>query len=1136
MNDDHTLIKSNPLLAAEDFNFLKQQGIGFIEKLASENWTEYNTSDPGITILEAVSYAITDLAYRTSFDMKDLLTPGALSRGMWDKIFYTAREILHGNPVTISDWRKLLIDVDGVRNAWIEPSKDYEVPMYVNYKYIHPMPGSECGCEEKDRCVGRLFVGAVEEEVKTVGDYYRQLIDDYSDPKATSEVKEFKVELESILQTFTDSTTVPLKLESKILEIEGLYNVIIEYEEDVVEDKQREKTREGILKTIHAHRNLCEDFLSVNAVDYEDFVAEARVILKENADPDEVLAQIAFAIYGYLTPKVGFYTIDQMMNKGYTVEEIFEGPALQHGFIDTGELEATDIFRDLRLSDLINLITDIEGVDAISHFTILPVDAEQDNGKDVSIYFNRWMAKLRSERKVARFDLRSSKFTFLKKNSVTTYNLDKQGDRRMDRPARRFEDLKAGDQVYKLDGHQIDFPVSVGENMELEDYYPVQYALPMIYGVGEREVLPHSPTDTRTIQAFQLKGYMQFFEQILADYHAQLNHLNDIFSFDENVNATYYTHVLTEINNFRDLISDWDVTKEQTSDQVYDEFSKVIKTLIEPDALFYNRRNTMLNHLLARFDEDLSEYESLTRYVWEGVNEKKLIADKIRLLQDYGKASAERGRGFDYAEAEQMWDTDNISGAERRIGRLLGFENIKRRTLAPRNLIKEKVMIKNVKGEMVQKPIESGGKLIVLKLLNDHDNVLLTSNEIKDGDCCADEFMNLILEQAESSKNYVLHDRIKGIQRGKEQVKTGIFTFDLVDQEGYEIAKSEVFSSADMRSERINEIISLVACINANEGMHLVEHILLRPKLDTVLPYADFTEPKDNVDVRAERVELLKICLDECDLNKGLRDPVETHKYRISVSRIPAEKCYNNEPWVLEVFTTEGNKSLLFQKVTLDKQGNEMAPPFLLTFRRYEALNARLADLRQFGAEPDNYRKIIHTKEADDAGKENSTFSFVILNEDQEVLAQTHFYETLKEAEAERNALVKYFSFQLDLFCGENPCDHNEDPYSFRVTIILPCWGKRFRNRDYRYFVEKTIQTEIPGHIHAQVKWVGISQMQRFEDVYSAWLDEFMPNPFPEYEPVNQLVKVLNNMRECGQCNDECGGRERPQPEIKNNK
>jgi len=116
------IVKKPDLKPAQDYYTLRKDGIGYIEQMGSRQWTDYNTHDPGITILEALCYAITDLAYRTSRDIKDILTPDGPATGLNpfpDQSFFTAREILTINPWTPNDFRRILIDLEGIRNAWV---------------------------------------------------------------------------------------------------------------------------------------------------------------------------------------------------------------------------------------------------------------------------------------------------------------------------------------------------------------------------------------------------------------------------------------------------------------------------------------------------------------------------------------------------------------------------------------------------------------------------------------------------------------------------------------------------------------------------------------------------------------------------------------------------------------------------------------------------------------------------------------------------------------------------------------------------------------------------------------------------------------------------------------------------------
>src|SRR5436305_5071178 len=105
-----------PLYPASDFGFLRSEGLRWIQRLASTSWTDHNTHDPGITILDLLCYAITDLSNRLDYDIKDLL---ATESGNAYESLYSPAQVLTNNPVTLLDFRKILVDIEGVNNAWI---------------------------------------------------------------------------------------------------------------------------------------------------------------------------------------------------------------------------------------------------------------------------------------------------------------------------------------------------------------------------------------------------------------------------------------------------------------------------------------------------------------------------------------------------------------------------------------------------------------------------------------------------------------------------------------------------------------------------------------------------------------------------------------------------------------------------------------------------------------------------------------------------------------------------------------------------------------------------------------------------------------------------------------------------------
>ena len=69
-----TITPQKPPYTSMDFAALREAGVNHIQDLAGKIWTDYNLHDPGITTLEILCYAITDLGYRTNLPVKDLMT------------------------------------------------------------------------------------------------------------------------------------------------------------------------------------------------------------------------------------------------------------------------------------------------------------------------------------------------------------------------------------------------------------------------------------------------------------------------------------------------------------------------------------------------------------------------------------------------------------------------------------------------------------------------------------------------------------------------------------------------------------------------------------------------------------------------------------------------------------------------------------------------------------------------------------------------------------------------------------------------------------------------------------------------------------------------------------------------------
>ena len=98
-----------------NYRVLFEEGIRLIEELSSSVWTDYNAHDPGITTLEYLCYALTDLAGRVGLPLESHLAEKIGERIRLRNDFPEAHEILPCGAVTVGDYRKLLIDLPGIR-------------------------------------------------------------------------------------------------------------------------------------------------------------------------------------------------------------------------------------------------------------------------------------------------------------------------------------------------------------------------------------------------------------------------------------------------------------------------------------------------------------------------------------------------------------------------------------------------------------------------------------------------------------------------------------------------------------------------------------------------------------------------------------------------------------------------------------------------------------------------------------------------------------------------------------------------------------------------------------------------------------------------------------------------------------
>ncbi len=405
-----------------------------------------------------------------------------------DDNFFTPAAILSCNPLTITDFRKLLIDIEGVKNAWLEIATD-----------------------QKDICrqsnpIDSVLPGIVRGESPCVDDYLNGLYHVYIDLEKDVE-KEFRNEPEAKK----------------------------EYLDDIVEK---------IKVALMAHRNLCEDFVDIYILCKQEIGVCADIELEEGADVEKVYLTVVETLRDFFSPAPKFYTLQQLLDRNKPIEEIFAGRPYNieesHGFVDTAELELLKLRKEIHLSDVYNVLFKIEGVKSVRD---LRLQSCKDN---IATYLGGWKYQI-PKNHTPEFSLTCSGFQFSRYGMPVPLDFKK------------FDGLfeinfaHNGKILFKSPSPYLDSEVPRGiYRNDLKDYYSIQNEFPRVYGIAEGG-LPGNVSNQRKAEAYQLKAYLLFFDQLLANYLTQLTHIRSLFALSPTDDSQRHSYFINQIDTVPDL-------------------------------------------------------------------------------------------------------------------------------------------------------------------------------------------------------------------------------------------------------------------------------------------------------------------------------------------------------------------------------------------------------------------------------------------------------------------------------------------------------------------------------------------------------------------------------------------------------
>lgn len=594
----------------------------------------------------------------------------------------------------------------------------------------------------------------------------------------------------------------------------GLFAVFVKLDEaldDPASAGARDHAIRKVKEVFAAHRNLCEDIHEVKVVETEHYLLKGEIEIAGHCDPAEVLAAIHFECARYISSGFEVDRYEDVFAGGTGLEQIFTGPLTRHGYIGDGNFASPH--KTVSIVKLIGLIRDIEGVMQVHRLGLV-----NTNGQSVdSIAYDpvrHICPRLRfpgnvNENLLHLFFARGTAGSPAADREEAFARTEKESsllkEARLQLAKRKFE-FQAFRNSRQTMAQFVSLPQ--GTHRNLHDYYSIQNQFPAIYGINKYGVPMSAPAE-RKASAAQLKAYLFMPEQLMANYLQTLQEIPRLFSVSEPFQQSYFSQRLDN----RSLPG-----IERLYVEAPDKTAAAVAEIQSGYDDVDDRRNRILDFMLAIYGEQFSQ-KSLQRfnYYQEKSTPEWMIRNKLVFLKNIVSLGRNRATAFDYSQP--VWNTGNVAGLQKKVSVLLGLKHIDSvrslsGVLADRKirLLPDDIFEQSAK----TRPADENGHPVPRK-----------SDILPDPAATSDFLKDVPLGESAFRKGFDLKHYVL-IEDGQQT---------LVCFRRHQDATLWQFASAVSRQAAqrcAHEFCRTIAQLNADcEGLHIVEHLLLRPRGDS---------------------------------------------------------------------------------------------------------------------------------------------------------------------------------------------------------------------------------------------------------------------------------------------------------------
>lgn len=543
---------------------LREQAVALAQMLSGERWTDFNYHDPGVTLLEALCFALTESVFGAEQPLTDQLTAPD-GRIHYHRLgLHAAEDILPCRPCTATDYMRCLLD---------------RVP------------------------------GALQAHASMPGD-------------------------------------------------DGLWRLALE-----VTTARTEGAVAAAARAYWAQRNLGEDIDDLPRVLQPHWChLQLDLSVEGTRAPEEILAELVARCAEHIDAAPQRKSLPERLDEAAaaacSLADVFDGPHVRRGWVAADSL-IVDPDQRVYFGDLARLARQIEGVYEIRNISLLTDDA--GTGEE-ALPRRQGDRVLRLRWPAAPAD-------------VADWRIARHGTPIALAIApllHRLEDLwRAGGRALAETARSMgDMPLArpVGRRVPAEPYVSLFRQLPAIY----RERLDASLTAMDAASADQFRAYLAMLEQWLAHGAAQTGYLRELYTLSAGPRPSYAWQVLGD-EHIPGLEALYAMSPARIGTDIY-----------APADAALDRRGRVLDHLLALHGEGCGQ-GSIRPFGWyfeAAAWRRHLFECKRQMVLRIATLTRDRYGAVDYSR-RSLGRRGNTCALQQRVGLLLAFQHHHDRLLMP---------------------------------------------------------------------------------------------------------------------------------------------------------------------------------------------------------------------------------------------------------------------------------------------------------------------------------------------------------------------------------------------------------------------------------------------------------------------